>query len=80
MELTEQDKLRGVCEHGLLRRSCEICELKEEVARLQKENARYRKGLNDICQMDEVRNITVLDKWGMVALAKYVLDDTNKYE
>ena len=30
MELSEQDISRGVCEHGLLRRSCEICELKKE--------------------------------------------------
>ena len=39
MELTEQDIARGICEHGLLSRSCEICELTKEVELLYADKA-----------------------------------------
>ena len=38
MELSEHDIARGVCDPGLLRRSCEVCELNKEIESLISEN------------------------------------------
>ena len=35
-ELTDQDIARGVCEHHVLRRSCEVCDLKHENEELRR--------------------------------------------
>jgi hypothetical protein len=40
---------------------------------------RYEKALNEICQMYKDTEKPVLDHWGMIALAKYVLDLNNDY-
>lgn len=41
-------KFGEVCKHGLLLRSCEICELDSQIASLKSENARMRKALEQI--------------------------------
>lgn len=64
-----------ICErHNVLKRSCEICDLEEE-------RDRYKRGLEEICEMQKYngKEVPVLDHWGMIALAKYVLDLNNKY-
>lgn len=62
-----------ICErHNVLKRSCEICNLEEE-------RDRYKRGLEEICKMYKDTNRPVLDHWGMIALAKYVLDLNNNY-
>lgn len=62
-----------VCErHSVLKRSCEICDLEQQVDR-------YRRGLEEICRMYEDTDKPVLDNWGMIALAKHILDLNNDY-
>lgn len=40
---------------------------------------RYEKALNEICEMYKETKKPVLDNYGMIALAKYVLDLNNDY-
>lgn len=61
------------CErHHVLKHSCEMCDLEQE-------RNRYKRSLEEICEMDKDTNKPVLDHWGMIALTKHVLDLNNNY-
>ena len=64
--------MSNTCKHNDSKQTCYICELEEE-------RDRYKQGLEEICLMDTNTNKPVLDHWGMIALAKFVLDLDNKY-
>lgn len=64
--------MSDICKHNSLKQTCYICELEAE-------RDRYKQGLEEICLMDTSTNKPVLDHWGMIALAKFVLDLNNKY-
>lgn len=59
-----------ICEHDLLKRSCYICLLEDEIKEIRQSRDEYRMAL---CKMDDRRN-PMIPRSEMARIAKEVLD------